>query len=355
MVALTVSVLTVILISAMCSLFEAVLYSVPISHIETLVQAGSKTGKILQGLREKVDQPIAAILSLNTISNTAGAAIAGALAANVLGSAWLGLFSAFFTLAILVFAEVIPKTVGVVYGKALAELIARPLQILVWSFRPLTWLLGLITDAVAGQAATEQVSEAELVAMAQRGMRTGILRKDEAEVIKNILSLEDKTVSDVMTPRTVLFALPDEITVEEVGKMKGIYSHSRIPVYSDNLENITGIVLRRDLLMELAEDRLDTKISSLIQPVDFVFERASLDKVLKKALDHRQHLFVVIGEYGDIEGVITLEDILEEILGQEIVDESDSVVDMRVLAEKRRKQLLEESGVNPTVPKENNP
>ena len=353
MVALTVSVLTVIVISAMCSLFEAVLYSVPISHIETLVQGGNKAGKILQGLREKVDQPIAAILSLNTISNTAGAAIAGALAASVFGSTWLGLFSAFFTLAILVFAEVIPKTVGVVYAKTLAELIARPLQILVWVFRPLTWLLGLITDVVAGKSATEQVSEAELVAMAQRGMRTGILRKDEAEVIKNILSLEDKTVSEVMTPRTVLFALPDDITVEEVARLKGIYSHSRIPVYSENLENITGIALRRDLLMELAEDRLDTKISSLIQPVDFVFERASLDKVLKKALDHHQHMFVVIGEHGDIEGVITLEDILEEILGQEIVDESDSVVDMRVLAEKRRKQLLEESGVHPTVPKEN--
>ncbi|MEM7124829.1 MAG: hemolysin family protein [Chloroflexota bacterium] len=342
MVSLILAVGTVIVVSAMCSLFEAVIYAVPLSHIESLVQAKRPNGLILQQLREKVDEPIAAILSLNTIANTAGAAIAGAMAAGVFGSAWLGLFSSLFTLAILLFSEVVPKTVGVVYARSLSERIARPLLYLVWVFKPLIWLLGLATKVIERRESSEKVSEADLVAMTQLGMREGVIKTDEGEVIKNILSLENKTVREVMTPRTVLFTLPDNITVEEAMIDKQLYTHSRIPVYSENIDNIIGIALRHDIVMAVAENRLNTEIASLIKPADFIFERNNLDQVLKKFLELHRHMFVVIGEFGDVKGAITLEDILEEILGQEIVDESDRVVDMRELAKHRRQELLKE-------------
>jgi CBS domain containing-hemolysin-like protein len=349
MLQLAIAVATVIVVSAMCSLFEAVLYSVPISHIESLVQADRPAGVVLQKLREKVDAPITAILSLNTISNTAGAAVAGAIATNVLGSAWLGLFSALFTLVILVFSEVLPKTIGVVYARPLSEWIARPVRMLVWLFRPLIWLLGQITQTISGRAVPENISEAELVVMTQLGIKSGTIKEDEGQVIKNILSLETKTVREVMTPRTVLFTLPDDITVEEARKQEGIFTHTRIPVYADDFENIIGVAHLQDILIAVAEDRLDTRITSLVKPVEFVFERANLDQVLKRLLDLHRHMLVVIGEFGGISGVITLEDILEEILGKEIVDERDTVADLRELAELRRKKLLKEaSGTAPT-------
>lgn len=343
MTELTVAVVTVILVSAMCSLFEAVLYAVPISHIEALVNANKRTGLLLQKLRENVDEPIAAVLSLNTISNTAGAAIAGAIATRVLGSAWVGLFSAFFTLAILFFAEVIPKTVGVVYARPLSEWIASPLRGLVVVFKPLIKLLGLATKAIAGQAPVEHISEAELLVMTQLGMKTGVIKEFEAAVIKNILSLEIKTVHEVMTPRNVMFALPANVTVEEVGQNPKILSYSRVPIYFGDIDNIIGIVFQQDIFTELAEDRLTTPVRSLVKPVDFVFERTSLDEILNKFLAARRHMFVVLGEFGGTSGVITLEDVIEEILGKEIVDEFDTVEDLQKLAEERRRKLLKDS------------
>jgi CBS domain containing-hemolysin-like protein len=340
---LALSVIIVIVVSALCSLFEAVLYSVPTSHIEALVQARRPAGAVLQKLREKVDAPIAAILSLNTIANTAGAAIAGALAARVLDSVWVGLFSALFTLAILFFSEIMPKTVGVVYARPLSSWVAQPLQILVWLFRPFIWLMGLATRAVGGKGARESVSEAELLVMTQLGIKSGAIKEDQGLVIKNILSLEDRVAREVMTPRPVIFALPDNISVEEASKHERIFFHSRIPVYAEDQENVVGVVHRQDIFQALAEDRPEAELKSLMQPVHFVFERTTLDQVLKKFLELRRHIFMVVGEFGDIIGLITLEDVLEEILGKEIVDESDLVIDMRELAERRREQLLREN------------
>ena len=340
---LALSVIIVVVVSGLCSLFEAVLYSAPASHIEALVQAKRPAGVILQKLREQIDAPIAAILSLNTIANTAGAAIAGAIAARVLDSVWVGLFSAFLTLMILLFSEIIPKTVGVVYARPLSSWVARPLQILVWLFKPFIWLLSLATNTIGGQSARESISGTELLVMTQLGIKSGTIKEDQGLVIKNILSLEDRVAREVMTPRPVIFALPDDISVEEASKHKRIFFHSRIPVYDEDQENIVGIVHRQDIFQAAAEDRAETEIKSLMQPVHFVFERTTLDRVLKKFLELRRHMFIVVGEFGDITGLITLEDVLEEILGKEIVDESDLVIDMRELGERRREQLLRDN------------
>ncbi len=341
MTALVITVAAVITISAMCSLFEAVLYSVPASHVESLAESGRSSGRLLKQLRSNVDRPITAILSLNTISNTAGAALAGALATGVFGAEWFVGFSAAFTLSILMLSEILPKTAGVVYSRPLAGLVARPLQALVWLFMPLVRLSRLATRAIAGARETDQVSGEEIAVMARLGTRTGVIHEDQARVIENILSLESKTVSQVMTPRTVLFTLAAERTVDEIYREAGVLTYSRIPVWADSKENILGIAHQRDILASVARDELEVKLEQLVKPVRFVLDKTNLSRVLALFLERGEHLFVALDEFGGLAGVVTLEDVMEEILGKEIVDEYDQVTDLRQLAELRRQQVLQ--------------
>ncbi|MDA0708749.1 MAG: hemolysin family protein [bacterium] len=340
MVELLAVVIGVVLISAMCSLFEAVLYSVPISHIESLAQSGKKAGHTLRKMRANVDRPISAILSLNTIANTGGASLAGIIAGKIVGKDSIEeyLFSAGFTLVILLFAEVIPKTIGVVYARPVSTYIAQPLQLLVWLFAPLITLCRFATRLVASSQPSQDISNEEFISLARMGHQSGTLDPTEAGVIQNILSLKSKTAAQVMTPRTVVFSLDESLTLDECRNQKGFWAHSRIPVYSDGFEDIIGIVLRRDMLAALTNDDDHRTLSQLMRPVHFVPETHSLDRILQLFLERRQHLFIVIDEYGGLSGVLTLEDVLEEILGKEIVDESDQVADMRELARVRRQQ-----------------
>jgi CBS domain containing-hemolysin-like protein len=340
MTELVVAVSAAVGISALCSLFEAVLYSVPIGHVETMAEAGRRSGTILRSLREQVDRPIAAILSLNTIANTAGAAVAGAAFVGVFGDSRLVYFSAFFTLAILLFSEVIPKTVGVVYCRGLASPIARPLLALVWIFRPLIWLTGLVTRLIARGREQSGVSGEELLVMARLGHKEGAIDADEAAVIENILGLEEKTVRDIMTPRTVMFSLAVSLSLDELRESKQPLNHSRVPVYDSDADDVVGMVLRRDVLTAMAEGGWDRPVEDFMRPVDFVVEAMAVDRLLRQLLESRQHLAVVINEYGGLAGLVTLEDVLEEILGTEIVDEFDPAVDMRELAHRRRQQSL---------------
>ena len=341
MAELIVAVAAAVLISAMCSLFEAVLYSVPVGHIESLANADRKAGRILQRLRENVDRPIAAILSLNTIANTAGAAVAGAAAASVFGEAWVGYFSAAFTLAILMFSEVIPKTAGVVYNRPLASVVAPPLALLVWLFRPLIWLCGMVTRVVSQGREPEHVSEEEILGLARMGQQTGALESDHAAAIANILTLQDKSVRDIMTPRTVVFALPASTTVEELRAREGAFEHSRIPLYDKSTDDVVGIVLGREVLAAMAGSPGDARLEEMMRPVDFVAESVGLDRLLRMFMEKRQHLLIVLDEFGGLAGVVTLEDVIEEILGQEIVDEFDRVADLRDLARRRRERTLD--------------
>jgi len=340
---LVVSVSAAILLSAMCSLFEAVLYSVPISHIETMASEGRKTGRILRGLRREVDRPISAILSLNTIANTAGAAVGGAAFAAVYGAERLAWFSAAFTLAILVFSEVVPKTAGVVYAKSLSGLIARPLRLLVAVFMPLVWFLRFVTRLISLGRVSHAVSEEELLVMTKLGLQAGTIEADEAEVIQNILQLETKTARDVMTPRTVMAALHHQLTVDQARVRPGVLEHSRLPVYDKGPDDVIGIAHRRDVLAASAEGRGGTKVAELMRPVRFVSDSTRLDRMLRLFLESRQHLLVVVDEHGGVAGVITLEDVLEEILGKEIVDEFDAVADLQEMARRRRQTILEQS------------
>ena len=336
MLELSVVVGLVVLTSAACSLFEAVLYSVPLAQIDALERTGNPSGPILRTLRAHVDRPIAAILSLNTVANTGGAALAGAIAARVLDSVWIGYFSALFTLAILLFSEIIPKTAGVVYARRLAGPIARPLRFLVLVFAPVIWLSRRVTRLVAAGREADRVSDEDLLLMVRRGLRSGDLKPHEASVISNVLSLEVKTAGQIMTPRTVVFALHTDTSLADAAANTQLLQHSRVPVYDDDPDDIVGIVHRRDILRAAAKDEFDTTLDQLMHPVHFVVETAKLDQLLRTFLEQRQHLVVVTDEFGSVSGIVTLEDVLEEILGREIVDEFDQVVDLRAFARQQR-------------------
>ena len=326
--------------SFMCSLFEAALYSIPIGHIESLARTGSVSGRLLKKFRENVDVPIAGILSLNTIAHTGGAALAGATAAEVLGEPWLPHFSVVFTLIILLFSEIIPKTVGVVYARHLVSLIAYPIQFLIWIQAPLIWLCQFVTRLVSPEKVEHVVSSDELIALVNMGRHAGTIDAEESSAIQNILLLKEKTVQEIMTPRTVIYSLQAQQKVNEVLQI-GVPSYNRIPIVDEDAEDVVGIVYRRDILSSAAEGREDISIQSLSRGVHFVVETLTLDRVLRMFLERRQHLFVVIDEYGGLAGVVTLEDVLEEIIGREIVDETDEVVDLRELARRHRRQAME--------------
>lgn len=329
-----------LIVSAGCSMFEAVLYSVPLRHLESMIRSGRRSGKIFKRLRSNVDRPIAAILTLNTIANTAGAAVAGAMAAVVFGRDQLGYFSIFFTLSILIFSEVIPKTAGVVYARKLAPLVAYPLSWLVIVMKPAIWLISLLTRIISRNKPKDSVSPDELKVMAQLSLRMGEIERYQEEVIANVLSLENRYVKEIMTPRTVVFSLDKNLTLKKACDKSGEWEHSRIPLYDKGPEDVIGFVLTQELFKALSEGKDDMLLTELMRPIRFVVEAARLNNILMDFIGSREKLFAVIDEYGGLSGVVSLEDILEEILGREILDESDQVVDKQKLAKLKRKKLF---------------
>lgn len=328
-----------IFISASCSVMEAVLYSVPWSYIERLRTNGRRSGELLFKLRQHVEEPITAVLTLNTIANTAGAAIAGVAFADVFGPQYMPAFAAAFTLGILIFSEILPKTLGVSHARTIAPIIARPLNFLVILLKPVIIIGGLLTRAFTPEKSSPHTTEDDIRAVVSLSRRSGSIKPYEETSIRNILSLDHKRVEDIMTPRTVTFSLSAGLTVQQAREQGDFWHYSRIPVYDEHHEDMVGIVLRRAILEELAADRDDTLLSEIMRPVNFVLESVTLDKLLLSFLEMRMHLFVVLDEYGGVSGVVSLEDVLEEILGKEIVDETDRVEDMRQLARRKRSQL----------------
>jgi CBS domain containing-hemolysin-like protein len=330
-----------IIVSALCSILEAVLYSVSQSQVEVMARSGKKSGILLKKLKKNIHEPITAILILNTIANTMGAAVAGASASAVFGEENLIWFSVFFTLAILLFSEILPKTAGVAYTRPLAALIGVPLNGLIRVMRPLVWLCQAVTHLIPEQEKKSQVSIEEIQAVAVLGRMSGEIEPQQEEVIANILKLQEKTASQVMTPRTVVFSLSEHLTIGEAMENKEHWSrHSRVPIYDKDTDDVVGIVLSRNVLLSISEGNRKQKLSDLMQPVHFVPEAAPLNRIMMEFFEQRLHLFVVVDEYGSVTGVISLEDIIEEIVGREIIDESDRAGNLREYA-RHRKRLLQ--------------
>jgi CBS domain containing-hemolysin-like protein len=329
--------------SFVCSVAESVILSVSMAHIGILEKKKSPSAQILRHMKQEIDKPLAAILTLNTVAHTAGAAGVGAEATRVFGNQYLGLVSAILTLLILVFSEIIPKTLGTVYWRQLAAPTAYFLKYLVIVLAPFIYLSRFITSKLFVRSAPRGFNRSEFSAMATLGEEEGQLNKNEVRVLQNLLELKSIKTEDVMTPRTVMFALPASSTVDLFFNKYSEQRFSRIPIYSDSKDNIVGFVLRSDLLTAKARDNEQKILAEYQRPIGATLDKTTLLVTFEQLIQQRKHILSVVDEYGVFKGLITLEDILETLIGLEIVDEQDTTADMQKLARnigrKRAKQL----------------
>lgn len=342
MTTLIIAVAASILVSALCSLLEAVLYSTRTVTLEAEASSGNRLALAMAALKSKVDRPLAAILILNTAANTAGAALAGWAAAEVWGAGSLWVFSIAFTLAILIFSEIIPKTVGAVYWRGLWGASVYLLQFMVAVLRPLIWFTRAVTRSITrGKDSESAVSEDEILAAARLGAADGEISLVEAELINNIIGLEEITATDIMTPRTVMLSVDGNMPVGQVQEEARRWAHSRVPVYRGGPDEVSGYVLKHDI-GQAEGGVLQRPLASLAKPVRFVPPSTDALSLLKSFLKHRQHLALVVDEYGGIMGIVTLEDVLESLVGSEIVDETDEAVDLQEAARQKGQARLSE-------------
>jgi len=323
-------------VSFLCSIWEAVLLATPLSHIELMVQGGSQAGKQLQRMRRNVEQPISAILTLNTIAHTVGAAGAGAEATQIFGSRWFGLISAVLTLLILVFSEIIPKTLGTVYCRSLSGFTGKSVHWLVRIFYPFVRVFDLITRTMRPKHRRPAVTRAELAVMARISAQEGGIKAGEQRTFENLLKLNQIKIDEVMTPRTVIFMLPETTTVGEVLTRGELPPFSRIPISPDSADNIRAYVLMQDILERGANDEDEITLGELGRPIEIMPGTRSVASVLDHFIDQQTHILLVVDEFGGTAGLVTLEDALETLLGREIVDESDRVADLQQLARQRQ-------------------
>ncbi|MCB1957243.1 MAG: HlyC/CorC family transporter [Rhodocyclaceae bacterium] len=326
-------VLLALLFSFLCSVAEAVLLSITPAFIAGLQETRPRRAALLKELKqERLDQSLAAILTLNTIAHTVGAIGSGSKATAVFGSAWFGVFSAVMTLLILFLSEIVPKTIGAVYWRSLAGVVARFVRALIVMMYPLIKVSELLTRMVSRGAHVSVFSREEFVAMAGVGEQSGHLNARESRIIRNLFRMNTLTARDVMTPRTVVIGLERGVTV--AGAMDEISAHpfSRLPVYEEDLDRASGFVMRDDLLLAAAREALDTPVESLQRPLLRVPADMALEPLLDTFLERRLQMALVVGEWGGTEGLVTLEDVVETLLGMEIVDETDRVPDMQALA-----------------------
>ncbi len=332
MTLLIVYVSIALLFSFLCSVFEAVILSVTTAYIRVLESEGKPSGALLRELKADINKPLTAILTLNTIAHTVGAVGAGAQATSVFGSAWVGLFSAVLTLLILVFSEIIPKTLGASYWRGLSGITAHSLKFLIRVLYPFVVLSELLTRGLSKNKQIEGFSREEFAAMADLGEKEGQLEERESRILKNMFLLHETLVTDVMTPRPVVFSLPEFLTVCEYFEQHYDSRFSRIPVYSDDDEIFTGFVLKDDLLLSQARSNSDSVLKDYRRELSALSDTTSLSDAFDEILHQRAHIMVIIDEYGGMEGIITMEDILETLLGLEIMDESDKTADMQKYA-----------------------
>jgi CBS domain containing-hemolysin-like protein len=335
-------VLLALCVSFACSIMEAVLLSVTPAYVAAAQQ--TPHGKRLQRLKRDVNRPLAAILSLNTMANTVGAAGAGAQAATVFGDAYIGVFSGVLTLLILVLSEVIPKSVGARYWRELAPFVSRVLGPMIWILWPLVKMSELLTRRLSRGAPGIGFQKDELAAMAEIGRQEGVITDGEIRILKNLLRFRTLRVSDIMTPRTVVFAFPDSLTVEEALD-QGHLRYSRIPIYGNSLDDVTGYVLKDEILLHVSEDRLAVRLREIQRKFTAVPESMSVPLLFEALLESREHIALVVDEYGGTDGVVTIEDVIETLLGLEIVDEADVAQDMQELARQQWRKRARALGI----------
>jgi len=331
-----------ILFSFLCSIWEAVLLSITPSYINRKVQENSKIGHELLEFKDDIDKPLSAILTLNTIAHTVGAIGVGAQAAKVFGSGTylLGIPSESFiagamTLAILILSEIIPKTIGANMWESLAPFTVRCLKFLLIILAPFVWMSQLITKNLKKDKEKSIFSRADLAAMTHASEESGVLDKNESTIIKNLLRFEEVTVRDIMTPRTVVVKADENMSLMDFYKAHQPLHFSRIPIYEDNSDHITGVVLKYEILQNLVEDKDELTLKTLRREVLAVLDGMPLPQLFERLTEERAHIAIVVDEYGSLAGLVTMEDVLETLLGLEIVDESDGTADLQKLARQK--------------------
>lgn len=323
--------------SFLCSLMEAAIYSIPRSRIESLKRDGDPGGIRLAKLRDKIDEPIAAILTLNTGVNVIGASIAGSLVARYYGDTWLGVFSGLFTGGVLIFSEIIPKSLGVTYANSLAPRLSILIELLIKVLWPFVRMSVLITRLWGKDSHLNYPTEDDLRSLAELTHEGGGILPEEAEMVTNALKLDDMKVSEIMTPKSVVLEMPDTTVLSEIDLDSDYWRYSRVPVHLEGQpDNIVGVALRSDVAMALMKGESDKSLRTIMIAPDIVPEQMLLNELLDRFIITRRHLFCVKNEKDEYTGIVTLEDIIESLIGEEIVDELDIHEDMQELAKRKK-------------------
>jgi len=332
-------------VSFLCSVLEAVLLSLTPSYVSLLRERRPRAGKLLDGYKTDVDRPLAAILSLNTIAHTVGATGAGAQAVAVFGEAWIGVISAVLTLLILVLSEIVPKTLGATYWRSLAAPVAFTLRGLMIAMAPLVWMSQGITRLIARGENPPSVSHAEMAALAETAHRDGVFAPRESHIVQSLMRAAPLRARDVMTPRVVMAVLDEELTVGDVDWNAPELRFTRIPIFAETREHLTGYVRKDELLLARVRGETDKRLASLRRPLLVAPESLPLAEVLENFLAGGDVVAQVIDEHGGVDGLITMEDVVESLTGLEIVDEHDSVEDMRAHAKARWRERARRLGI----------
>lgn len=332
-------------VSFTCSVMEAVLLTSSPSYLHSLEQKGGGAARQMLRLKSNIDRPLSAILSLNTMAHTVGAAGVGAQAIYLWGEAWFGVVSGVLTFIILVFSEIVPKSIGANYWRELTPTAGRVITFMVWIAYPLVLLSDLFTRLISPPKSTSSVSREEISAMTRLGRKEGVFDENESKIIDNLMRLKSIRVRSIMTPRTVVLAAPEEQTLKEFFGRKEFFRFSRIPVYRGNIDNITGYILKYDLLEKIANDQFNLTLADIRRSIVVCHESFAITRLFEKLMATREHIALVVDEYGGMEGLATMEDIIETILGLEIIDESDKQTDLQALAREKWKERAEKLNI----------
>lgn len=327
--------LLALVVSFLCSILEAVLLTTPPSYVKMQQEKNLVWAHHFAILKRQIDKPLSAILTLNTIAHTIGAAGVGAQAVKVFGEAYFGIISAILTIMILVFTEIFPKTIGAKYWKKLLPAATQVIRFMIFITYPFVLLSAFITKLVSKSGHEISTSREEISALASIGANEGLFNEKEYKIIQNILKLKNLKVTEIMTPRVVLSIADENLTLTEFLKNKDYLRFSRIPVYSGHEENITGYVFRQNVFEKLAEGYKNLKLKDIRRKIVILPETMVLFSVWEKLLESKEHIAMIVDEYGGLDGIVTMEDLIETLLGLEIVDEKDTVQDMQKFARDR--------------------
>ncbi len=315
-------------------MLEAIILSTTPTFIEIENEKKKSYAPKLKKLKENIDKPLAAILTLNTFAHTIGAAGVGAQAQMIWGNEYLSVVSIVLTLLILFLSEIIPKTLGATYWQQLVPYATLLLRWMIFLLYPFVIVSQLLTKITGKGKGGKVFTRNDFSALAKIGMKFGVLNEEESHIIQSLVDFNRVLVKDILTPRTVVKSVSEDLTVEEFYKNNEPITFSRIPVYKDNPDNITGFILKDEVLVDVIENNIDKKLSELKREITVVFENYPVHKLFKDMIESNDQIVMVIDEYGGMEGIVTIEDIVETLIGFEIVDETDAYKDMRVLAKK---------------------